>query len=188
MPTSPPHRSRKRAPSHVGWRLIGLLVLGVTLIWGVPELAPKIADIIVGAATAGLMPRESEIGTTVTVPADSTRPDLEVAATDVRRQANDPTGSHSVAVDLQIKNVGSTRYVSGTELRVSLVDHDGVRYWPEASATALGRAFEKGLSLRPGHSVEGRIFFDLPAGAHPAKVRLTVGSAGDETVDWALHG
>ncbi|GAA1795083.1 hypothetical protein GCM10009795_045780 [Nocardioides hankookensis] len=185
-PTTKPTPKRGRSPEErkSGWRLVAAISAIAFLLFGLPTLAPKVGELLAGVATAGLVPKTADIGEAVIVPAGSTRPELRVTTIDVRSRAM--RHASAVVVQLKIENAGSGPYESGPELRIAVRDDRGATYRPRAGWSAFGRHIAAGLSLTSGESTEGKLRFDLPADARPAEVRLVLGAAGDETVDWRV--
>lgn len=181
----PAKRPRGRRRSNVGLRLVGLFAMCLIALFALPLLLPAIGEIVAERVTARLEPRSVDVGTTVTVPATSGRPTLELTAVGVKvAKGSGPTRRASVR--LALKNLGSFLYDSGANFKISLVDQDGAGFQPLASGRGLGRAIDDGLRLRPGESIEGVVRFELPAGSKPDEVAVSLGPATDDAVSWRM--
>jgi len=95
-------------------------------------------------------------------------------------------GSRTVGVLLVIRNAGTIPYHDAPSNGASILDADGIRY--PASLLELSLPELGVVSLSPGASATGDVWFDIPAGVRPVALLLTADSGfGPQTGRWRIR-
>lgn len=194
-PPAPKSKRLPRAPIPEPVRvvaLVGAVAVAAALAFQF-DLPAKIGDLSTSAAQHVMMPTKP-IGTTVSVPGLTNRPDLEVTAGQPRvTQSKLPgvqamEGSQLVAVPVAVENVGDKVWNSTSDVSAEVTDSAGATYSSDPAYTSVrgGKALPATIKLPADGRTSGLIVFEVPEGAQVEKVRLKVGPGLPTTVRWSV--
>lgn len=99
-----------------------------------------------------------------------------------------PAGDRFVAVELEVKNTGTTSLSPTPIFDATLVDQAGQSYTPVVNGTPSCQDFSGSLSVDPGTSASGCVLFEVPTSGAPAKFQYVSKEAGAnvQRAEWSL--
>ncbi len=185
-----PSRPRKAN----GRRLLrGLLSMGVSLLV-LMAFVGYLLSATTQPAQHDIESTRGELGTTLTVAGSGTRPTLAVTPLTISPTAVPPRAyrpgprARLVALDLRVHNQGSQLWrPSSVGTSFSMIGTNGERYHPVLLRTGVPGGL-RGAALRPGHTVRGRVVFEVPKRARVSEVRMEVGPGVPRSLSWHVAG
>ena len=188
----PRRRSRGNSPLRA---LAGLvLVLGLLTV-GAP-LAQRLAGSVAAGVTRAIVPPPQTIGSAITVPGTSGRPELRATASriaDARpvrgREHVVPRGQKLIAVDVRVENQGDRPWSLASPGTSWIVrDGAGVAHSPLGlRGVNLGQALPASMAVPARGQVHGWLVFAIPTKQSAAEVQLSVGPGLPGEARWRVQ-
>lgn len=137
---------------------------------------------------------QAKIGDSITLTGAEDGLKLEVAVLKVvlpakpKDEFNVPEpGNRFAAVQVRLKNVGSTAYDDSPGNGAQLIDAEDQQYDEALSEIALGTSIGASVKLAPGGSRKGYLVFEVPKKAKLSKFQFTLDSGfGPQAGEWLL--
>lgn len=96
-------------------------------------------------------------------------------------------GKRFAAVQIRLKNVGSTTYDDSPGNGAQLIDTEDQQYDEDLNEIALGASIGTSVKLPPGSSRKGYLVFSVPKKAKLSKFQFTLDSGfGPQAGEWLL--
>ncbi|WP_285701876.1 DUF4352 domain-containing protein [Actinomadura sp. NBRC 104412] len=136
----------------------------------------------------------AKIGDTITLDSGQDGLKLEVTVVKVvpsakpKDEFNVPEPGHRfAAVQIRLKNVGSTTYDDSPGNGAQLIDDEDQQYNDNLNEIALGPSIGASVKLAPGSSRKGYLVFSVPKKAKLSKFQFTLDSGfGPQAGEWLL--
>lgn len=112
-----------------------------------------------------------------------------VSSAEPKDEFNVPEPGHRfVAVQIRLKNVGSTTYDDSPGNGAHLIDDEDQQYDEALSEIALGASIGTSVKLAPGSSRKGYLVFSVPKKTKLSKFQFTLDSGfGPQAGEWLLR-
>jgi hypothetical protein len=134
------------------------------------------------------------LGQSISVAGSTDRPPLEITAEDLVVTRSKVPEMHSarghllLAVELGVRNLGDSTWVSEPGTSIVLRDQDLASYRTAAEFTEVqaGRVLPQVIRLRPGKTIRGFMVFEVPRRTTITQLELSVGPEAPRTARWSV--
>lgn len=158
--------------------VIALVLLGVIAV-AAALLMPRFNDAVVTAKGALEKRAPVEFGTTVTLRNSLYHPPLTLRADGVAR-----AGSDLVGVRLRLENTGDDPWATELWPQLTLVDKVGYSHEAVAHQGAPGTSLPERIRVAPESTLEGYVYFRVPAGRDLKELQFEVSPEEDDVLVW----